>query len=380
MKNIVHICLNGIVTDGFSYQDNLLPKYHKRLGYNVFIITNEFVYDKTSIVKTTNVNYVNDDGVSIIRIPTKGNKDFSCKFKKYVDLYSTIEKCKPDILFVHGVNFCDLHIIKKYVQNNKCVLYIDNHCDESNSGTNWISLNILHKFFWRKKALSILPYVKMFYGVQPVRVEWLRNVYKIPANKTKLLVMGADDDFVEVDIKEIDNIKSDYEIGKDDFIIITGGKIDSKKRQILYLMETINELENSNVKLLVFGKPTKELEEEFNSLLSEKVKCVGWINNEKSYKLFATANLGCFPGRHSVYWEQCVAQGLPLLCNNLKGIEHLNIGKNIMLKDLSTKENMKHYIKLIIENPAIYNEMKESAINDGRKKFLYSEIAKDSLK
>ena len=35
MKKILHICLSGIVTDNFLYQDNLLSKYHKRLGYKV---------------------------------------------------------------------------------------------------------------------------------------------------------------------------------------------------------------------------------------------------------------------------------------------------------------------------------------------------------
>lgn len=43
---ITHICLNGPVTDNLQYQDNLLPKYHKKLGYDVSVITSKYVFNK----------------------------------------------------------------------------------------------------------------------------------------------------------------------------------------------------------------------------------------------------------------------------------------------------------------------------------------------
>ena len=41
---VTHICLAGPVTDGWNYQDNLLTKYQEKLGYDVSIITSEWIW------------------------------------------------------------------------------------------------------------------------------------------------------------------------------------------------------------------------------------------------------------------------------------------------------------------------------------------------
>lgn len=53
MDKIVHVCLCGPVTDGWSYQDNLLSKYHKELGYEVSIITSEWIWGEDGNLKRT---------------------------------------------------------------------------------------------------------------------------------------------------------------------------------------------------------------------------------------------------------------------------------------------------------------------------------------
>ena len=35
---IVHVCLCGTFGEDYAYQDNLLPKYHRKLGHDVTII------------------------------------------------------------------------------------------------------------------------------------------------------------------------------------------------------------------------------------------------------------------------------------------------------------------------------------------------------
>ena len=49
---IVHVCLAGIgVTDGWTYQENLLTKYHKKLGHDVTIITSQWVRNELGGLK-----------------------------------------------------------------------------------------------------------------------------------------------------------------------------------------------------------------------------------------------------------------------------------------------------------------------------------------
>ena len=46
MKKIVHVCLCGPFSDGFSYQENILTKYHARMGLEVHVITSIYILIK----------------------------------------------------------------------------------------------------------------------------------------------------------------------------------------------------------------------------------------------------------------------------------------------------------------------------------------------
>ena len=73
----------------------------------------------------------------------------------YEGTYQAIEKAKPDLIFIHGCQFLDMKYVVKYVKKYACKVYVDNHADFSNSATNWISKNILHKGLWRHCAHMI---------------------------------------------------------------------------------------------------------------------------------------------------------------------------------------------------------------------------------
>ena len=54
------------------------------------------------------------------------------------------------------------------------------------------------------------------------------------------------------------------------------------------------------------------------------------IDDFQSYNLFSAADLVVFPGRHSVYWEQVVAIGTPMVVKYWDGTTHIDIGGNCM--------------------------------------------------
>lgn len=189
MSKIVHIMLAGPVTDGWTYQDNLLTKYHRKLGYEVTMITSQWVWGENGkLEKFKKTDYINENDVKVIRLPIKGKDEFSRKFKRYSGLYATIESEKPDILFIHGVSFCDVKTVVRYIRSHSDVrVYVDNHSDFSNSGTNWLSRNVLHKIIWKHNARKLLPYTEKFYGVLPARVDWLVDMYGLPKEKCECL-------------------------------------------------------------------------------------------------------------------------------------------------------------------------------------------------
>ncbi len=379
---ILHVVLSGCYTDNLSYQENYLPKYHKIQGFDVEIITNLFVYnnDGQGLWLPEPQNYVNDDGVEVIRLKLKPSK-INGILRRYIGFKEALEKSKPDIIFVHGVQFADSTVVVEYCKRHpEVTVYADNHADFSNSATNWISKNILHEIVWRHYAQKLKPCVKKFYGVLPARVDFLVNEYKLPREKTELLVMGADDECVEKASKpEVrKNIREKYGISQDDFVIMTGGKIDAFKTQTLLLMEAVHKIENPKVKLLVFGSVTPELKDKVEALSDgEKVKYIGWVQSKDSYDYFAASDLVVFPGRHSVFWEQVAAQGKPMVVKYWDGTTHVDVCGNVEFLYKDSTEEIKEKIENIIE-PANYSVMKEKA-EKASEHFVYSKIAKRSI-
>lgn len=381
---ITHICLCGPVTDNWSYQDNLLPRYHKELGLDVSVITSQYIYNnKGELDIDDRSKYFNEYGIKTIRLKSSYNTTVNSKFKKYKNLYETIKGEEPDILFIHGIQFLDIKAVIKFLKQNPTVkVYVDNHADFSNSATNWVSRNILHKIIWKRLGDLIDPFTSKFYGVLPARVDFLKNVYKLPEDKVELLLMGADDEKVIEARKasEIKQLREKYNIKIDDFLIITGGKIDNAKRQTLLLMQAVKEINKENIKLIVFGSLTNELKNEVNTLVDgRKIQYIGWIKSDDSYKYFAAANIVVFPGRHSVLWEQAVGTGVPCVFKYWEGTTHVDVGGNCEFLFKDSVEEIKNIIENLINNHELYKSIKEVAENKGVLEFSYLEIAKRSI-
>ena len=368
---VVNICLVGPFSDGWSYQENILTKFQKNFA-DVSVVTSQYSWnDKGNLVKKQESNYTNCDGVKIYRLPIKNNQNLNSKFKRYQGLYEVLKNLSPDVLFIHGCQFRDISTIVKYLRtHSNVVTYVDNHADFSNSATNWMSKNILHKIIWRYHAQKINPFVKKWYGVLPARVDFLKDVYGLPANKIEFLPMGADDDLVEkYTHPEIRlEYRKKYDIAEDDQLIVTGGKIDLAKTQTMLLMDAVNQINNPKLKLIVFGSVASELKDEIEKLCSDNVKYIGWLSSEESYPHFAMADLVVFPGRHSVFWEQVAGMGIPMVVKYWEGTTHIDRGGNVKF----LREDSSDEIKKVIEDVFFGGEierMKNVALNN---KFFFS--------
>lgn len=380
---ILHLCLANFYIDNYSYQENMLPKFHKKMGLDVEIIASLVSFDnngKGCLLKNGG-RYINEYGIPITRLEYK-NSRFSKRLRQYEGTYEAISKSNPDIIFIHGCQFVDIKYIVKYVKNHQNVkVYVDNHADFLNSAKNFLSKNILHKIIWRYCAQLIEPHTTKFYGVLPARVDFLINVYKLPEEKVELLVMGTDDDIVEQisQKREGIGIRQRYNIEKDEFLIVTGGKIDHKKPQTFLLMEAINNINNPKVKLLIFGSVIPEYKNKFNDLLSNNVKYAGWIQSEDAYEYFTEADLVVFPGLHSVFWEQVVGLGKPCVFRYMEGFTHVDLGGNCKFIYEDSVEEIMSVINQILNDNKLYENMKTVARNKGMHAFSYKTIANKSI-
>ena len=379
---ILHLMLGNFYAERYSYQENYLPKYHKAAGHEVEIIASRFSFDSKGRSGWMPIElcgrHLNEHDIPVTRLINKKGR-FNTRLRRYQGLLKELNRFQPDLIFIHGVQFNDIRIVANYCKHHPNVkVFADNHADFSNSATNWVSRTFVHRTMWRRCAHIINPYVTRFYGVLPARVDFLINEYKLPPSKVELLVMGGDDESVQAaaDPTIRQSIRSKYGLSEDDFVIMTGGKINLFKTQTLLLMQAVRDIPNDKVKLIVFGSVVPELQERINTLCDGyKVQYAGWIPAADSYNMFAAADLAVFPGRHSVFWEQVAAQGIPLLVKHWEGTTHVDRDGNVRFLYQDSIDEIRTQLEEILDGG--YEEMKQAALQSADY-FLYSKIAKRS--
>jgi len=379
---ILHIAPNAPYNDYWGYQDNLLPKYHKKLGHDVTLIITNLMHKDGKIIETDCADYVLNDGVRVIRLkkkkyPNRILTDLNSK----LDVYEYLKDINPDFVFYHGLVSTTIFDVIKYKKkiNPDCVIVQDNHLDY-NIGFHADTLKQrLVRLFYRFINKKSVPYVNRIYGVTPWRKMYAEDYFKIPSNKTDVLIMGADDEKIDfINSKKIrKEIRDKYTISDSDFLVVTGGKIDCKKN-ILQLMEACSGM--NDIKLLIFGQVLNDVKDDFERVLncSKNIIYIGWIDSDKVYDYFFAADLVFFPGHHSVLWEQACAAKVPCVFEKWDGMDHVNNGGNSDFVTPVTADVLREKIIELKFTPK-YFQMKKVAQSHATDIYLYSNIANKSL-
>ncbi len=380
--NIVHICLANYYVDGMGYQENLLTKFHAK-NNKVTILTSDFSFDnRGQTIRKVKKFYQNEYDIPVIVLNKSRRFGPYSKYRDYDKLYKTLAELNPDVIFCHGGQFVALMDIVRYCKKHSNVkLYIDQHGDYYNSPVKSLRQKVGHKWIYGHWIRKAVPYTEKFWGVTPWRCQYLHEIYGVPEEKIGLLVMGGDDDKIHFDnqIKIRQEIRNKYNISESDFLIITGGKIDRTKN-IHLVIKAIKEMNIPNVKLLVFGQPSNDFEEEFLSEINgnNQIIYIGWIQSDTVYNYFLSSDLCIFPGTHSVLWEQACSCGLPGIFKAWEGMNHVDLNGSALFLQNDSVDEIKEKLSFIINNPKQFEIMKNAA-QRGKVVFSYREIAKRAL-
>lgn len=378
---ILHIAPNAPYNDYWGYQDNLLPKYHKKFGHDVTIITTNTMHENGKIVETDCADYILNDGVRVVRLARKNyHQRALTHMNSRLDIEKYLDEIKPDFIFNHGlVSTTIFEVIEYKKENPACIIVQDNHLDYNigREVKTWKDKVICA--FYRHINRKSIPYVSRVYGVTPWRKTYAEDFFRIPPEKTDVLIMGADDEKIDFVNRGVirESIRKLYSISDKDFLIVTGGKIDAKKK-IHQLMKACENI--SGVKLLIFGQVLDDIKDEFHKLCEENrnIIYIGWIESDKVYDYFFAADLVFFPGQHSVLWEQACAAKVPCVFERWDGMDHVDNGGNSDFVSPINVENIRNKI-LELKYTEKYYKMKQVAESEATDIYLYSNIAKKSL-
>ncbi len=106
---VVHLCLGSFYPDNYSYQENMLPKFHKKQGHHVEVIASLQTFDvngKPSYMSKAET-YQNEYDIKVIRRDYRKPEVIYHKLKRYKGTYKALIEAEPEILIypwvpVHG--------------------------------------------------------------------------------------------------------------------------------------------------------------------------------------------------------------------------------------------------------------------------------------
>ena len=381
MKKIVHLCLGNFFMDGASYQENMLTKYHVKMGYDVTVIAGLLSYgpDGKGIILDGPKTYQDPNGMKIVRLAYASPFKYGHFMMKYVGVREALETEKPDIIFCHNLQFGDSGIVANYLkQHSEVKFYADNHGDYVNSARNWRSRVFKHKLMWKYYVKKLEPYLTKVYGVTPMRCRFLKEMYNIKPSLVDFLPMGVDDEAIPQDRDAVRrNIRKELGLAEDDIIVMTGSKIEMRKNTH-YLYEAFEKLNNPKLHLVVCGTFTPvmaPLEEKMKK--NRNIHLLGWCNAERVMNVMVASDFVCFPGTHSTLWEQSVGVGLPAIFKHWNEIDHVNVNGNCIFVKGKDVEEIKQALTSMTDRET-YQHYKE-LVRQASSSFLYSDIARKSI-
>lgn len=381
---ILHCCLAAFYIDDYSYQENILPRLHKEAGHAVEIVASTDTYLQN--VKRGYADarsYFSRDGIPVTRLAYVSYlpRAIARKLRLYEGLERVLDSFRPDLVYLHDCQFLDVAVVRRYVKKSGAKLVVDCHTDYVNSARGFLSRWVLHRLVYRWCVWRLLPLVHKFYATLPIRSDFLVREYGVPREMIDLLPFGADDSRVDAASKAPVRaaVRQQLGIPDDAVVIVTGGKLDRRKN-IHLLAEVFRSLKANgalqNMYLLIFGMPDSEMATIFDELAyTDGIIHVNWVPSEDIYKYFWCADLGFFPGTHSVLWEEAVGLGLPCVFKRWTGIEHIDLKGNCVLLDEVNHGSVGDVLLRVDSDSAWLAELSAAAQEKGADVFSYVRIA-----
>jgi 1,2-diacylglycerol 3-alpha-glucosyltransferase len=364
---IVMVC--EFFDPNLQYQENLLLQYYRKANHEVLLLTSTYesifdFYQDRHDSKLPRKEF-QTFGATVIRLPYSYN--IFNRLRKLQDITGILNPFRPDIIFLHDISLNVHEAIAYKKRNPKCSIIMDFHADYSNSGKNWISLKILHGLLRNYLFLrTARKYLDKIFPVVPQSELFLKEVYGVEAHEMELLPLGVDVDLGNAVRQKCAGkvLRSKLGIPENDFVVITGGKLNQLKKTDL-LIDAVLSLNSDRIHLIIIGKPeSDDFKMKLDCIIgtSSFIHQVGWLDKQSIYEHLDSADIAVFPASQSVLWQQSISMGLPLVVGNTGGqsIGYLNKYKNIIelsVEDINTETLMFH-IKNLSENPDLCETMR----------------------
>lgn len=314
---IAHIGLACFFTEGMTYQDNYLSHYNALDGNEVLFVSNAAKYENGVVVSTGYEDERLPDGVRLVRLPYVHvlNGFVSDKFRKVKGLYALLEDFAPDVILSHDLSYWSVRDVIRYKKAHPAVkLYADTHADYYTSATNWLSLHILHRVFYRYLVRLALPYLeKYFYTTTETRRFSIEN-YGVPEALMEFYPLGGIPPTEEAYQAHRAARRAELGLQPGELLLVHAGKLEPQKKTDA-LLRSFAAVPELRARLAVIGSIPEETKAALTALMDvdPRVTYLGWKSGADLQEYLCAADLYCQPGKVSAIMQNAVCCRCPVM-------------------------------------------------------------------
>lgn len=373
---ILHCCLSCFYIDGYNYQENMLPRQNKLDGHEVLIIASTETYvDNTTLGYINSGEYVNEDGIRVIRVPYKKtiNNTITHKIRAYKGVYQIIEEFAPDIILFHGMAAWELLTMVRYVRNHEATLYIDSHESFENSARNMLSFYVLHKIIYKsilKKAMSV---VEKFLYIGLGESKFITEMYAIPLEKQEYYPLGGSIMEPQEYSERRNRIRNALKIPEEDILFVHSGKMDAGKRTP-ELLRAFHKVKDDKFHLLVAGSLSDDVKEEVLESVQrdDRIRYLGWKSGEELLDLLCAADVYLQPGTVSATLQNAMCCECAIMAQPIPDYKYLLGDDGLYVQNGSDIEKV---LGKISQNKSAVRELKSKTLNRAKELLDYKKLA-----
>lgn len=364
-------------TSGFTYQENMLPVQFQADGHDVLVIASDFIMDKNGNRSDVSLdNCENTEGLRLIRLRSAFHycRYIRYKVQKMIGIEKVLEEFAPEVIVVNSMHTFDLRKLVQYKRKHEGTkLFLVSHADYYTTGTNSISLNILHRKIFRSLFGKYQNDVDKFWYITENVRKFSEEIYGIPDAKSDFLPLGGKVVAEEERLQIRKNIRNKMQISEEKLVFIQAGKMDAAK-EVDKFVEVFSRIEDSRFCLLLVGTLSGDMEAAVRPFIKtdNRIQYCGWKSGEELFELLCASDIYVQPGKVSAILQNALCASLPVLSKWHEDYEDCVQANGWLVK--STDE-ITSILGEISEEPAILEKMRLESRAIAMRRYDYGQIA-----
>lgn len=360
---ILHCCLSCFYIDNYNYQENVLPRQNKVDGHEVLILAStETFIDNNKLGYVNPSEYVNEDGIRVIRIPYRSYLPHSImkKIRAYKDTLRHVSEFRPDVMLFHGTGAYEIINVARYKESHPEVkLFVDSHEDFNNSARGFLSKQILHRMLYKRFVHRALPYIDKVLCTSAECRDFVGGFYGIPAQKLEMYPVGGTVIEGHEYSARRQRIRDGLQLDETHILLVHSGKMGREKRT-LELLRAFKEVASDKLRLILLGSIPRDMEAEILPFVEGdfRVSFLGWKSVEDLQAYLCAADMYLQPGSQSATMQNAICCGCPVMLYPHKSHEPYLKGNGFYVE---TVKDMISVLRAIDSNPEMLEGMRKAS-------------------